>query len=130
MGIWSTRARWSATCTGLAISAGLIAASCANLQEQDTGVCGNRVYEEEAGEDCDSYADPIDPDAGPDDPKTACGAPTSVGACRFLCDGNKTVCPPRQGLWLRVRRDMPQIRRPLDVGVFGERGRGQAAALG
>lgn len=54
---------------------------CADLPTGDLNRCGNRVVEQELGEDCDGSADAFDPDA-------ECSA-----ECRLVC-GDDSVCPP------------------------------------
>ncbi len=64
---------------------GLLAvASCKDLVVIDRSVCGNAIVDEDVGEDCDAFVS---------EPGTACGAPTDVNACRFICTSNDPAGP-------------------------------------
>ncbi len=66
--------------------------ACESLQERQENICGNKVTEPENSEDCDAD-------------RTAsrrCGAPSTTGACRWLCDYPRgdIQCPPEWGCGL------------------------------
>jgi len=75
---------------------GLIGAACAELPEIEKGECGNGVIEENAGEDCDSFAWR----------GASCRSPGSEGQCHLDCsereDGKRAPCPPGWGCELRT----------------------------
>lgn len=71
------RARWSFVL--------LLGASCAGLEPLEPEVCGNGVIEEEAGEDCDLFAN------GALGPNLSCAAPDAAHACKYVCEAN--ACP-------------------------------------
>jgi hypothetical protein len=69
----------------------LLVAGCADLPAIPFGVCGNEAVEPDVGEDCDGSAP-----AG-----SACGAPSTPQACRYVCSANADVqCPPGFGCGL------------------------------
>lgn len=73
----------SARCPALALF--LIVAGCADIPRFEPDTCGNLVVE--AGEDCDTFADPDRGEA------LSCGpADGSPSACRYLCGGDAR-CP-------------------------------------
>lgn len=69
-------------CAALFIAIGTINA-CMSFQPLEAGVCGNKVKDENAGEDCDGF--PIE--------GTACGEPGETNACRLLCAEEPKTCP-------------------------------------
>jgi hypothetical protein len=78
----------------LAMLAGAL--SCAELDEAELGICGNRIHEPEFGEDCDGSA--VQFGEG-----VRCGAPSDSAPCRLTCapqtsqPGLSTGCPPGWG---------------------------------
>jgi hypothetical protein len=77
---------------GLACAVGLASFACAELDEVELGVCGNRIHEPEFGEDCDGSALAFGPDA-------KCGAPSGSAPCRLTCSPQAEIseCPPGWG---------------------------------
>ncbi|APR85788.1 extensin-like protein [Minicystis rosea] len=68
---------------GFAVAA-LSPAGCDDLQRLDENTCGNRVVEEENGEDCDG--------------QESCELPNRQHACHYLCGGEQSwVCPTGYG---------------------------------
>jgi hypothetical protein len=66
--------------------------SCAELDEVELGICGNRIHEPEFGEDCDGSAVHFGGSA-------SCGARNSSAPCRLACtpQASETGCPPGWG---------------------------------
>lgn len=134
---------------GLAASVALLSlANCLNLPDIDKNVCGNRVIEDEAGEDCDGNALPDagvdgDVDAGGDGvvvSRNRCGA-----MCRWVCNvsddpdvrcpdgfgcGIDGICHKRGGLSLPALSIGGGGVRRLLGGDFDGDGRQDAVALG
>ncbi|MRG96587.1 FG-GAP repeat domain-containing protein [Polyangium spumosum] len=134
---------------GLAASVALLSlANCLNLPDIDKNVCGNRVIEDEAGEDCDGNPVPDagvdgDVDAGEDGAvvsRNRCGA-----MCRWVCNvsddpdvrcpdgfgcGIDGICHKRGGLSLPALSIGGGGVRRLLGGDFDGDGRHDAVALG
>src|SRR5689334_1099506 len=74
----------------LSVLAGLM--SCAELDEVELGVCGNRIHEPEFGEDCDGTAVQFGEGA-------TCGSPSGSAPCRLACSpaSAESGCPPGWG---------------------------------
>jgi hypothetical protein len=86
-------------------------ASCVTLPDIDPSKCGNSVLEPENGEACD-----VD--------SALCGSPSSIGACRFLCDYQDDAgiqCPTGFGCGLDgiCRKSNGLTDSPISIGGGG-----------